>query len=104
MAPKGSKKQKVSKDEPATQDKLAALKATEPAEIVTELLDNEDYGRTYTSELGIQLKDGDDVALFKWLCCSIMFSSGLSEALTMRVCDLRRDVHEASDTLQDLQQ
>lgn len=88
MAPKGSKKQKVIKDEPATRDKLATLKATTPEEIITELLDNEDYGRTYTNELGIHLKDGDDNALFKWLCCSIMFSSGLSEALTMRVSRL----------------
>ncbi|KAK9807102.1 hypothetical protein WJX73_005082 [Symbiochloris irregularis] len=86
MPPKGSKKQKVTKHEPATQDKLGTLKVTSPEEIVKELLDNEEYGRSYTSELGIELKDGDNAALFMWLCCSIMFSSGLSEALTMRAC------------------
>ena len=33
----------------------------------------------------IDLKPGNDGELFKWLCCSLMFSSGLSEKLTTRV-------------------
>ena len=94
MAPK-TKKQKVSKGQQADPAAAKTLKAAPAQQIVSELLDDEKYGRLYTSELNIRLTGDDEDAIFQWLCCSILFSSGLSEGLTMRVGWFRRspDAH-----------
>ena len=64
-----------------------AVADSSPEEIVSKLLEDEQYGKTYCDQLDIDLKPDDGDSLFRWLCCAQLFSSGLSEALTLRVRD-----------------
>ncbi len=78
-----TKKQKVV-EETSKKAEDAVADAT-PEEIANKLLEDDTYGQTYCEQLGIDLKADDSDSLYKWLCCSMLFSSGLSEALTLRV-------------------
>ena len=85
-----TKKQKVEAEK--AEIKKGAEEAVEqasPEAIVAKLLKDDTYGRTYCDQLGIDLKPNDADSLFKWLCCAQLFSSGLSEALTLKVRMLR---------------
>ena len=76
MAPK-SKRQK-------TQSSFSVEKA-DHEKFVQALISSTKYGKSYCEALGIDLQPGDSDSLYKWLGCSLMFSSGLSEKLTTRV-------------------
>ena len=73
----------------APKRKSGGQKAKEPAKkgksdnsaAVEKLL--EGGAQTYCEELGIDLEKGGD-APFQWLCCSIIFSIGISEKTTVR--------------------
>jgi endonuclease III len=41
-------------------------------------------GRTYSEELGIDLKGGEDGEIFKWFLASVLFGARISEAIAMR--------------------
>lgn len=83
MSEPKSKKQKVAAENKQAAEEAAA-KAS-PEEIVEKLLKDDTYGQTYCEQLGIDLKPDDADSLFTWLCCAQLFSSGLSEALTLKV-------------------
>lgn len=40
-------------------------------------------GETYCEELGVEIEKGGD-APYQWLCCSVIFSIGISEKTTVR--------------------
>ena len=40
--------------------------------------------RTYSEELGIDLKGGDDGEIFKWFLASVLFGARISETIAMR--------------------
>jgi hypothetical protein len=42
------------------------------------------YGKTYCEELGINIARGTPSALFRWLCCSLLFSARISTELAVR--------------------
>lgn len=44
----------------------------------------ERHGHTYCEELGINIARGTPVPLFRWLCCSLLFSTRISAALAVR--------------------
>ena len=41
-------------------------------------------GRTYSEELGIDLKRGNDGEIFKWFLASVLFGARISETIAMR--------------------
>jgi endonuclease III len=41
------------------------------------------HGRTFSDELGIDLKKPDPSTLFRWLCASLLFSARISNAIAM---------------------
>ena len=86
MSEPQTKKQKVEAEKAdIKKDAQEAVEQASPEEIVSKMLKDDTYGRTYCDQLGIDLKPNDADSLFKWLCCAQLFSSGLSEALTLKV-------------------